>query len=387
MATAHINPAVLRWAAARAGAEPADLASAFKKTPDQIEAWLAGSAAPTFVQAQKLANRLRVPFGYLFLADPPAEHLPLPDFRRVHGAVPREPSVDLRDVLADVLRKRDWYRDYRLNAGNGPLQFVGHSSLQSPVSEVARRIARSLDFESAVRPQPNRDDFLKAFVSQVEELGILVMRNGVVRNSTNRPLDPEEFRGFSIADPLAPVIFVNNADSKAAQAFTLAHELAHIWIGEGGISDADPTIPGEASENIEAFCNEVAGELLLPWRRIADRWKSRTVPLENWIAAVSSEFNVSTVMVARQLWTRGGISREEFFSFYETERAKWTSANSTGNSGGNFYWNVPIRNSRLLTRIVLRSVSGSETLVRDASHLLGVKPANLPKLQDSMGGL
>ena len=87
MATAHINPAVLRWAAARAGAEPADLATAFKKTPDQIEAWLAGSAAPTFVQAQRLAKRLRVPFGYLFLATPPPEHLPLPDFRRVHGAI------------------------------------------------------------------------------------------------------------------------------------------------------------------------------------------------------------------------------------------------------------------------------------------------------------
>ena len=386
MATAHINPAVLRWAAERAGAESADLAVAFNKTTDQIEAWLAGSAAPTFVQAQGLSKRLRVPFGYLFLANPPLEPLPLPDFRRVHGAVPREPSVDLRDVLADILRKRDWYRDYRLNAGDGPLRFVGHFSLHSPVSEVARHIARSLDFESAVRPQRKQDDFLKAFVSQVEELEILVMRNGVVRNSTKRPLDPEEFRGFSIADPLAPVIFINNADSKAAQAFTLAHELAHIWIGEGGISDADPTIPGEASENIEAFCNEVAGELLLPWHRIADRWKNRTVALERWIAAVSSEFNVSTVMAARQLWARGGISREEFFSFYETERAKWTG-DSKETSGGNFYWNVPIRNSRLLTRMILRSVVASETLVRDASQLLGVKPANLPKLQESMGGL
>ena len=386
MATAHINPAVLRWAAARAGTDSTDLSAAFNKTPDQIEAWLAGSDAPTFVQAQKLAKRLRVPFGYLFIAAPPLDRLPLPDFRRVCGAVPREPSVDLRDVLADALRKRDWYRDCRLSAGDGPLRFVGRLSLHSPVAEVARDIAHTLDFESVVRPQRNRDDFLKAFVSQVEGLEILVMRNGVVRNSTNRPLDPEEFRGFSIADPLAPVIFINNADSKAAQAFTLAHELAHIWIGEGGISDADPTIGGEASEGIEAFCNEVSGELLLPWRRIADRWEGRTVALETWIEAVSSDFNVSTVMAARQLWTRGGISREEFFSLYETERAKWT-ARGTDTSGGNFYLNVPIRNSRLLTRMILRSVAASETLVRDASQWLGVKPANLPKLQNSMGGL
>lgn len=386
MATAHINPAVLRWAVERAGADSTGLGAAFKKTPDQIEAWLAGSEAPTFVQAQNLAKRLRVPFGYLFLANPPPEALPLPDFRRVYGAVAQEPSVDLREVIADVLRKRDWYRDYRLNAGDGTLRFVGRFSSHSPVADVARDIAQTLDFESVVRPQRNQDDFLKAFVSQVEELEILVMRNGVVRNATNRPLDPKEFRGFSIADPLAPVIFINNADSKAAQAFTLAHELAHIWIGEGGISDADPTIGGEASESVEAFCNEVSGELLLPWHRIADRWKSRTVALERWIEAVSSEFNVSTVMIVRQLWTRGGISREEFFSFYETERAKWT-AKGTETSGGNYYLNVPIRNSRLLTRMILRSVAASETLVRDGSQLLGVKPANLPKLQDSMGGL
>ncbi len=172
----------------------------------------------------------------------------------------------------------------------------------------------------------------------------------------------------------------------AAQAFTLAHELAHIWIGEGGISDADPTIGGEASENVEAFCNEVSGELLLPWPRVVDRWESRTVAPERWIETVSTEFNVSTVMVARQLWTRGGINREEFFSYYETERAKWT-AKGAETSGGNHYWNVPIRNSRTLTRMILPSVAASETLVRDASQLLGVKPAKIPKLQDSMGGL
>ena len=387
MAKAYINPGVLRWAVARAGTDPADLGTAFQKTPDQIEAWLSGSSAPTFNQAQDLAKRLRVPFGYLFLATPPLEQLPLADFRRLHGSEHRETSVDLRDVLADVLRKQDWYRDFRINAGDGPLPFVGHCSLQSPVPEVALNIAQKLDFESAVRSQSDQDAFLRAFVMQVEELGVLVMRNGVVRHSTNRPLDPEEFRGFSIADPLAPVIFVNNADSKSAQVFTLAHELAHIWIGEGGISDADPTIEGEAAENIEAFCNAVSGELLLPWNRIVDRWNKRSFGLEKWVRDVSTEFRVSTVMTARQLWTHGAITREEFFSFYEAERAKWTAASSTETSGGNFYRNVPIRNSRLLTRMILRSVAASETLIRDASQLLGVKPANLPKLQDSMGGL
>jgi hypothetical protein len=99
---------------------------------------------------------------------------------------------------------------------------------------------------------------------------------------------------------------------------------------------------------------------------------------------VSREFHVSTVMVARQLWSHEAISQDEFFEFYESERAKWvTKAYSA--TGGNYYLSAPIRNSRLLTEAVLESVSASETSIRDASRLLGVKPANLPKLRDSMG--
>ena len=356
-----------------------------RQSVSTIEGWFDGSFAPTFRQAQDLAKRLRVPFGYLFLTDPPAEELPLADFRRTRGGSRRKPSVDLLDVIADALRHRDWYREFRLDADEPPLPFVGRYSAQSAVPDVATDIIRRLDFESKVRRKSQRDQFLGAFVRQVETLGVLVMRNGIVRQATNRTLDVEEFRGFSIADPMAPVIFINNADSQAAQIFTLAHELAHIWIGEGGISDADPTIAGGPAAHIEAYCNEVAGEILLPWDRIADRWRRRTLSEREWLARVSSDFRVSTVMVARQLWAHEAISRDRFFELYEVERAQWVAQRAATSSGGDYYKNVPIRNSRLLTEAVLESVAASETLIRDASRLLGVKPANLPKLRASMG--
>lgn len=93
---------------------------------------------------------------------------------------------------------------------------------------MAEDIRSTLDFEAVVRAESQADPFLRAFVAQVEAAEVLVMRNGVVRQATNRPLQVAEFRGFSVADPMAPVIFVNNADSSAAQTFTLAHELGHI---------------------------------------------------------------------------------------------------------------------------------------------------------------
>lgn len=384
MAKAHINPAVLRWAMTRSGVGEPELSSAFKKSREAIAGWLDGTSAPTFKQAQRLAKRLRVPFGYLFLSAPPAEELPLADFRRTRGKGAPEASVDLRDVISDVLRKQDWYRDFRLDGDEDPLAFVGRFTADSRVAAVADDIRESLAFEAQVRPESQASQFLRAFVRQVERLGVLVMRNGVVRQATNRALEVEEFHGFSIADSMVPVIFVNNTDSNAAQVFTLAHELAHIWIGVGGISDADPTLHGEASDDVEAFCNEVAGELLLPWAHLERRWSRRTSSTGPWVADVASKFHVSTVMVARQLWQHEAIAREEFFQLYGTERANWVTE-GRGSSGGNFYLSAPIRNSRLLTEAVLESVGASETSIRDASRLLGVKPSNLPKLAASMG--
>jgi len=382
MAAAHVNPVMLRWALVRAPVGAAEVAKSFKKSESTIEKWFSGEAAPTFRQAQQLANQLRVPFGYLFLEEPPEEKIPLPDFRR-HPAS-NDLSLDLRDVIADVLRKQDWYRDHRAERGEDPIEFVGRFTLSSDIKLVADDIRVTLEFETEVRPESPADSFLRAFVAQVEAAGVLVMRNGVVRQATNRALQVDEFRGFSVSDPMAPVIFVNNADSNAAQAFTLAHELAHIWIGRGGISDADVTISGEGSGDIEAYCNEVAGELLLPWVALSERWQQRRTPFEDWTSQVGREFHVSTVMVARQLWQHGAISREQFFEFYDREKQNWTSKQAAG-SGGNYYLTTPIRNSRRLTESVLESVEASETSIREASRLLGVKPANLPKLEASMG--
>ena len=182
---------------------------------------------------------------------------------------------------------------------------------------------------------------------------------------------------------MAPVIFINNADSIAANIFTLAHELAHLWIGQGGISDADPTIAEPASPDIESFCNRVAAELLLPWSRISDLWRNREVQVPEWIRRVSLEFHVSTVMAAKQLWVHDAITREQFFDLYNQARDKWTAAQQQS-TGGNYYLSVPIRNSRTLTEALLESVDSRETLIREASSLLGVKPVNFRKLKDSL---
>ena len=382
MSVAHLNPVLLRWALARAGKEPSELAAVLKQPQEKVEGWLAGDSRPTFKQAQGIARRLRVPFGYLFLSSPPAEPLPLPDFRRFPDGAGAGASVDLRAVVYDVLRKQDWYRDYRLDDDGSPVPAVGAYADDAPPSEVAAGIADHLSLGTgADYPDDNR--FLREFVRKAEAAGVLVMRNGVVGHNPHRPLNVGEFRGFSISDPLAPVVFINAADSVRAQLFTLAHELAHIWVGAGGVSDADLTIGVDFQMGLEEFCNAVAGQVLLPWDLVRDSWADGKGPWPEWVRKIASRFRLSTVMVARRLWEEKAIERDQFFAFYEAERSNWSKKRSS--PGGDFYRTAVIRNSRLFTEAVLADMGSVNTSIREASRLLGVKPAKLPNLKETMG--
>jgi Zn-dependent peptidase ImmA (M78 family) len=386
MTTAHINGEMLRWAIARADTSSAELAKAMKRDPDQIREWMAGDLKPTFRQAQDAARRLRIPFGFLFLDGPPDDDLPIPDFRRVHGApVSAKPSVDLRDVIADVLRKQEWFADYQREKLEEPLPYVGSFSVQDRPDAVAADMAERLDFERRARRESQRDGFLRELSRSAQAIGILVMRSGIVGANTSRPLNVEEFRGFAIADPYAPTVFVNGTDAIAAQIFTLAHELAHIWLGATGISNLGPASDHD-DQAVEEFCNRVAGELLVPWGRVEAAWTGNVDELGPLIQDLAQTFHVSTVMVARQLWEHEAIDRETFFAIYGEEAAKWrTERKSDGPSGGNPYLTAGVRNSHLLSEAVMESMRASHTTVREASRLLGMKPKNFGRYLAEIG--
>lgn len=178
------------------------------------------------------------PVGYLLLDEPPDERLPIPDFRTVRGREIEEPSPDLLDVIHLCQQRQEWYRGFARSIGEEPLAVVGSATLSSEVNEAASEIRSWLHFDlEARRKCPTWTEALRLFIDAVDEAGVLVMVSGVVGSNSHRKLDPDEFRGFTLADPIAPLIFVNGADTKSAQMFTLAHELAHVWLGQSGVSD------------------------------------------------------------------------------------------------------------------------------------------------------
>jgi Zn-dependent peptidase ImmA (M78 family)/transcriptional regulator with XRE-family HTH domain len=359
-----INSDLLHWARKRAGFGLENLRKRFPK----LEAWERGEGAPTLKQLEAFAKAVFVPIGYLFLEQPPEEKIPISDLRIMGGGMSMPPSPDLLDVLYLCQRRQAWYRDFARSVAEEPRRFVGSVNIESPVEETAATMREALGFDLEVqRSCPTWTEALREFIAHTEDSGILVMVSGVVGSNNRRKLDPKEFRGFALADEYAPLVFINGSDTKAAQIFTLAHELAHIWLGESAISDVSPA--SRPSQGIEFWCNNIAAELLVPIKLLKDSLPP-THPLDA-VQALARQFKVSTLVILRRIMDAGAISRNIFQNVYDQELERLYSLPKS--IGGNFYLTQEARASRRFVQALVISTLEGQTLYRDAFHLLGIK--------------
>ena len=368
MTRAPVNPDILRWARERAGVAPDELAHRFPK----LDAWETGTGQPTLKQLEAFAHAVHVPIGYLFLPSPPDETLPIPDFRTMEGREVRRPSPNLLDMLYACQERQGWYREFALVTRQEAVDFVGSVNLGARPEEVAADMARALGFDLAARAACRTwEEALRLFITQADRLGVLVMVSGVVLSNNRRPLDPEEFRGFALADPRAPLVFINGADSKSGQMFTLAHELAHLWLGASAISDAG-VAPFAGYRREEVWCNRVAAELLVPLAALRTEL-IREEPLDETLQRLARRFKVSTLVILRRLLDAGWLTRTAFDAGWGAERDRLREIARGDAGGGNFYYTTLARVSRRFARALVASTLEGQTLYRDAFRMLGVK--------------
>ena len=215
----------------------------------------------------------------------------------------------------------------------------------------------------------NWADALRLLIHEAERTGILVMVSGIVKSNTSRVLDPAEFRGFALSDPLAPLVFVNGKDTKAAQMFTLAHELAHIWLGISALSNTG-VLQQQSDRVEEVWCNAVAAEFLVPLRDLkSDLRRDELLPAA--LSRLARTFKVSTLVILRRLVDAEWLTRVQFDTAYAQENERLRKL-VKGKGGGNFYRTTVTRVGRRFANALIVSTLEGQTLYRDAFRMLGI---------------
>ena len=356
-----IKANILKWAIARAGY---DLQEFTTKVPN-VQKWINREKQPTVKQLEDFSKKVHLPFGYLFLPNPPEEKLPIPFFR-TNNPQATKVSVNVYDTILLLQQRQDWLREYLKDNDFKTIPFVGKFRNNENVAAIVADIRRTLGLQENWASQYDTwEESLNNLSHKTEEVGIIAIFNGIVENNTHRPIEVEECRGFVLVDDYAPFMFINNSDSKAAQMFTIVHELAHIWTGYSAGFDFRKLKP--ADNPIEILCDKVAAEFLVPQNAFNEVWQRNPT-----IKYCSRYFKVSEIVIARRALDTGKITQQQFYTFYD-EYINREFKKKEGASGGDFYATTKKRLSMTFAAHVNNAVKTGKLLYRDAYRLTSLK--------------
>jgi len=353
---------MLTWAIARAGYE----LPAFAEKFPPVQHWLDGEKQPTVKQLETFSKKVYLPFGYLFLPEPPEEELPIPYFRS-NGRRADKVSVNVYDTILLMQQRQDWLRDYLNDNDFEPLPFVGRFQNSRDVAAIVQDIRNVLQLpENWASNFRTWTDALAHLVEVIEDKGIIASFNGVVENSTKRKIPVDECRGFVLVDEIAPFMFINNGDFKSAQMFTVVHELAHIWTGHSAGFDFRRMQP--ANDPIEKLCDQVAAEFLVPETAFNEAWNRNPNT-----STIARHFKVSEIVIARRALDTGKWTRNQFLDFYEAYSQREYRKKDNQPSGGDFFATAKKRLSITFAAHINQAVKSGQILYRDACKLTSMK--------------
>lgn len=379
MSTVTVNREVLQWALKRSNLSVEETKIKFPK----IELWLKEEDKPTLRQLESFAKTTRTPFGFLLLEKPPEEKTSIPYYRTLGDNELENPSPELLDTIRSMERRQSWAREYLLEEKQEPLHFVNSIDVSENPVNIANQMKDILGLGPGWASNYRTwTDALRAFRLSMEECGILVVANGIVENNTYRKLEPKEFRGFVLVDEYAPLIFINNSDGKAAQMFTMAHELAHIFLGKSAAFDLREMQP--ADDPIEKACDRAAAEFLIPGKEILSIWPSINNKNEPF-QIMAKHFKVSVLVAARRALDLGLISKDEFIVFYNDYRQDERRTKANQKDGGDFYSNQNLRVGRRFASIVINAVREGRILYSEAYQLTGLHGKTFHQYAESIG--
>jgi Zn-dependent peptidase ImmA (M78 family)/transcriptional regulator with XRE-family HTH domain len=396
-----VNPDILRWARETAGltleeaAEKLNLNEARGLSGDKrLAAYEVGASEPSRPLLVRMSKQYRRPLLAFYLSSVPRTAERGEDFRTLPLEHSRTQDALVDALIRDVRARQEMVRTLLEDEDEAVhLPFVGSMSMRDGVEAVLQSIRETLDLDlEQFRGRKGRNGGPNGFAylrEQAERAGVYVLLIGNL-GSHHTSLDVEMFRGFALADEVAPFIVINDQDSEKAWAFTLLHELCHIWLGQTGVSGTG------AANAVERFCNDVAGRFFLPRDEIATLAYLRGRSFEEAVTAINDfaeARNVSRSMVAYKLFRENIIDREIWSGLSTLFRAQWRQArddrrerNRDRDGGPNYYVVRRHRVGEALLSLTRRMLSAQALAPSKAAKLLGVKPSNVYNMVSSDRG-
>jgi len=391
----RVNPEILRWARETAHLSRDDAAKALGlrgqknvAPADRISKLESGDLVLSRPLLLKMAKIYRRPLLTFYLSNPPRKADRGQDFRTLPESHPPMADALLDALIREVHVRQGLFRTVLEEDEEAqPLSFVGSMSISAGSEKVISAIQETLRIKrTEYRAQISPEGAFKLLRNRAEAAGIFVLLMGNL-GTYHTNIDLETFRGYALADDIAPFVVINEHDSHGAWSFTLLHELAHIWLGQTGVSSVG------ADKNIEKFCNEVAAEFLLPREELADLTVNDTTPLldaQERISEFARKRNISSSMVAYKLYLAQLIDLEQWRKLTAAFRALWLNQRQKQrererySEGGPSYYIV--RQHRVgptLIDIVGHLMAGGSLTTSKAGRVLGVKAKNVQRLVDT----
>lgn len=395
----NINPRILVWARETAGLSLAEAAHRLKLSADtdasaaKLTEMEAGTRLPTRSQLAKFTALYRRPLVAFYMDAPPPRGERGEDFRAGHGMVSERQNALLDALLRDIRARQAMVRSVLEDEDEAaPLPYVGSASMREGVSSMAAKVTKALGLSTFAKGRPGgADELFRQLRARAEQMGVFVLLVGDL-GSYHSAIGEDVFRGFAIADPIAPFIVINDQDAKTARGFTLVHELTHIYLGQSGVSGT----PDEASEStpvgrIEQFCNDVAGEVLMPDSGLApvpagvDRdGKDAAARV---IQSIALTWSVSEPMVAYRLHRLGRISgatnralQADYAARWREIKAKERAKDQQKEGGPSFYVLKQHKLGDGLMEVVRRTLRDNLLSHTKAAKVLGVKSSSVEPL-------
>ena len=358
----NINKELIEWAIIRNGNSLEDF---YAQNP-MVESWIKGEKFPTVKQLENFTHKVHVPFGYMFLPQPPNETIPLSFFRTGKNST-NKVSLNVFHTVQIIQDRQNWLTEYLEELNFPELEFVGKFNIKDNYIDIVNDIRNMLKLELDWASKHNKwEEALDYLTLKIEEAGIIVTYNGIVGNNTHRVIDVNECRGFVLVNKKAPFLFINSADAKAAQMFTIIHELAHVWLGKSAGFDNANLLP--ADDPLELLCDKVAAELLVPEIYFIKKWE--TSQNFNYLSRI---FKVSPIVIGRRALDLKLITFPQFIQFYNDYMNEIKEKKDRQSSGGDFYATTKKRISLRFAAFVNNAVKENKLLYRDAYKLTNMK--------------